>query len=198
LPLRCLRCRCASGRGSLGAGVGEDIRRVLECGAENERGVRVVLEDGGAGDGEAYVSPLCDSIRSGMGRNGSIGDALSVMTLPLTRISARITCRIPSAESWSALFHAMILPYVRTPCSAPSTSSGASAASASRIRLFVSAARSMRAGSSVERRMYVLELCETAKQTSGHASQTRLSASTPRTRKRLGKRSRVKGRYLSS
>lgn len=145
--------------------------RVLECGAENERGVRVVLEGGDADDGEAYVSPLCDSISFGMGngRNRSIWDVLSVMTLPLTRISARITCRIPSADSWSALFHAMILPYVRTPSSVPSTSSGASAASASRMRLFVSAARSMRAGSSVERRMYVLELCETAKQTNDRA-----------------------------
>ena len=198
LPLRCLRCRCASGRGSLGAGVGQDMRRVLECGAENEQGVQVVLEGGGADDGEACRSPLCDSVRSRMrnGRNRSIEDALSVIILPLTRISARITCRIPSAESWSTLFHAMILPYVRTPCSAPSTPSGASAASTSRIRLFVCDARSMRAGSSIERRMYVLEPCVTAKQTNGQRVRPNCPRLLPEQESGQGKR-RVTPFFLS-
>lgn len=69
---------------------------------------------------------------------------------------------MPSAASWSAPFHAMRLPYMRAPGSASSTSSGASAASTSNIRLFVAAARSMSAGSSVDLRMYVFEPCEMA------------------------------------
>ena len=71
---------------------------------------------------------------------------------------------MPSAASWSELFHAMRLPYVRAPGSASSTSSGAFAASTSNMRLFVIAARSMSAESSVDLRMYVLDPCETATQ----------------------------------
>ena len=149
--------------------------------------MRAVLEGGGVDDEEAFVGPLCDGVTSRIkhATKGKVEYALSLMTLPLTRTSARITCRTPSAESWSALFHAMRVPYVRTSCSAPSTSSGVSAASASRRRLFVSAARSMRSGSKVERRMYVLEPCETAEQPKAQSDQT---STTPKTEKRAKQR----------
>ena len=65
-----------------------------------------------------------------------------------------------SAASWFAPFHAMRLPYVRAPGSAPPTSSGVSAASTSNVCLLVTAARSMSAGSSVDLSMYVFEPCE--------------------------------------